>query len=533
MTAPIVNPILRGFNPDPSIIRVGEDYYIAVSTFEWYPGVQIFHSRDLRNWRLVCRPLDRASQLDMRGNPCSGGVWAPCLTHADGKFWLIYSDVKRRSGGFKDTHNYLVTADSIEGPWSDPIYMNSSGFDPSLFHDDDGKKYFLNMIWDHTATERGMRFGGIVLQEYDAQQKKLVGPITNIFRGTDLRITEAPHLYRRDGYYYLITAEGGTEYGHACTFARSKDLLGPYEVDPIGQMLTARDAPEAFLQRAGHGDIVDTPAGDLYMVHLAARPLPGLRRTVTGRETAIQKIEWPAGDWPRLAHGSVIPAAEVDAPDLPEHPWPAVPEVTEFTPGPLPLAFQWPRSPDWQRLFSLDARPGHLRLYGRESVGSYFEQALVARRQDAWTFDAETEVDFTPAGYQQMAGLICYYNAYLWHYLHVTADENGNRQLVVTSCEGDYPAGKLIFPLDAPIPLGDGPVRLGVSVDKAELRFRYAPSGGDWQELPPILDHSILSDEVGRAIGGSHTGVFVGMAAQDTGGTVTPADFAWFRYTPK
>ena len=135
----IVNPILPGFNPDPSILRVGDDYYIATSTFEWYPGVQIHHSKDLANWDLVTRPLNRKAQLDMRGDPDSCGVWAPCLTHDGTKFWLVYTDVKRKDGSYKDTHNYIVHAQSIEGPWSDPIYINSSGFDPSLFHDDDGR----------------------------------------------------------------------------------------------------------------------------------------------------------------------------------------------------------------------------------------------------------------------------------------------------------------------------------------------------------------------------------------------------------
>jgi xylan 1,4-beta-xylosidase len=170
----ISNPILRGFNPDPSIVRVGEDYYIATSTFEWFPGVQIHHSRDLVNWRLLTRPLTRPSQLNMLGAPDSCGVWAPCLTHADGKFWLIYTDVKRYGrttvGGasgasLRDFHNYLVTADDIEGPWSDPVFLNSSGFDPSLFHDDDGRKWLLNQLWDHRPGRN--RFAGIVAQEYD------------------------------------------------------------------------------------------------------------------------------------------------------------------------------------------------------------------------------------------------------------------------------------------------------------------------------------------------------------------------------
>jgi xylan 1,4-beta-xylosidase len=145
----IRNPILPGFNPDPSIVRVGDDYYIATSTFEWYPGVQIHQSSDLANWTLVTRPLNRKAQLDMRGNPDSCGVWAPCLSYADGLFWLVYTDVKRFDGSFKDAHNYIVTAPAIEGPWSDPVYVNSSGFDPSLFHDDDGRKWFLQMQWNH------------------------------------------------------------------------------------------------------------------------------------------------------------------------------------------------------------------------------------------------------------------------------------------------------------------------------------------------------------------------------------------------
>ncbi len=143
------NPVIRGFNADPSFCRVDEDYYIATSTFEWYPGVQIHHSRDLVNWRLVARPLRRARQLDMRGNPDSCGIWAPCLSHADGRFWLVYTDVKRLDGAFKDAHNYIVTCPTVDGEWSDPKYVTSSGFDPSLFHDRDGRKYFVNMRWNH------------------------------------------------------------------------------------------------------------------------------------------------------------------------------------------------------------------------------------------------------------------------------------------------------------------------------------------------------------------------------------------------
>ena len=235
--AVIANPILRGFNPDPSIVRVGDDYYIATSTFEWFPGVQIHHSRDLVYWRLIARPLNRASQLDMRGDPDSCGVWAPCLTHADGLFHLIYTDVKRygrtttagaSGASLRDFHNYLVTSPRIDGEWSDPVYLNSSGFDPSLFHDDDGRKYLVNMLWDHRPGQN--RFAGIVLQEYSPATRTLVGERHNIFSGTAIGLTEAPHLYKRDGWYYLLTAEGGTGWGHAVTMARSRTLFGPYEL---------------------------------------------------------------------------------------------------------------------------------------------------------------------------------------------------------------------------------------------------------------------------------------------------------------
>ncbi|HXI94251.1 MAG TPA: family 43 glycosylhydrolase, partial [Blastocatellia bacterium] len=204
MVATIQNPILRGFNPDPSIVRAGDDYYIATSTFEWFPGVQIHHSRDLMHWRLLSRPLNRPSQLNMLGDPDSCGVWAPCLSYDGGLFYLIYTDVKRYGrtsqpggvgAGLRDLHNYLVTCPTIDGQWSDPVYLNSSGFDPSLFHDDDRRKYLVNMLWDHRPGKN--RFGGIVLQEYSAAQRKLVGERRNVFTGTSIGFTEAPHLYKR------------------------------------------------------------------------------------------------------------------------------------------------------------------------------------------------------------------------------------------------------------------------------------------------------------------------------------------------
>lgn len=531
----IRNPILPGFNADPSICRVGEDYFIAVSTFEWYPGVQIHHSTDLVNWRLVTRPLDRAAQLDMRGNPDSCGIWAPCLSHADGLFWLVYTDVKRYDGNFKDAHNYIVTAPSIEGPWSDPAYVNSSGFDPSLFHDDDGRKWFLNMQWNHFSqgvggSPRHPSFAGILLQEYDPAAKKLVGPVKNVFKGTEQGLVEAPHLYKRKGWYYLTTAEGGTGYDHCVTMARSRSIWGPYELHPLKYPITSKDAPDAILQRAGHGQIVETPDGQVYHTHLTSRPLPGTRRSPLGRETGIQKCVWRDDDWLYLAHGGQVPAVEVEPPFDVQRDVAARVVRYDFADEKLPIDFQWLRTPVPERIFSLSDKPGALRLYGRESVGSWFEQALVARRQQHFALRAETEVEFRPVTFQQAAGLTHYYNRSKFHFLAVTFSETAGRMLTIMSCAGDWPDGRLSFPLAEPVPLpGEGPVGLAVEIDGAEERFFYRTDGG-WHPVGPALDASLISDEAGRGEHGSFTGAFLGMLAFDTSGSGLPADFAHFVY---
>jgi xylan 1,4-beta-xylosidase len=529
----IRNPILPGFNPDPSILRVGDDYYIATSTFEWYPGVQIHHSRDLANWELVTRPLNRQSQLDMRGDPDSCGVWAPCLTHADGLFWLIYTDVKRKDGSFKDAHNYLVTAPAIDGPWSDPIYMNSSGFDPSLFHDEDGRKWFVNMLWDHRT--RPLLFAGIALQEYDHHQQKLVGPVRNIYQGTELKLVEGPHLYKRqakDGtsWYYLLTAEGGTGYEHACTFARASSIEGPYETHPDKYVVTAKDSLLNPLQRAGHGDIVDTPDGRTYIVHLTGRPTTQKRRCVLGRETAIQEAEWRDDGWLYLKHGTNVPALEVEVPGTRDDSAYWAERRYDFA-GALHPDFQWLRTPETERIFETGG--GRLRLFGRESIGSWFEQALVARRQTHFSYDAEVTVDFAPVDERQFAGLTGYYGRYNFHYLTVTAHSDGQRELLIMSSMASFPDGKLAFPA-APVQIpNEGPVRLKLEIRGPALQFFYALGNREWETVGPVLDASLLSDECGgHAEHGSFTGAFVGMAASDLNGTGRPADFTDFVYRP-
>lgn len=534
----IRNPILPGFNPDPSICRAGEDYYIATSTFEWYPGVQIHHSTDLANWKLVKRPLDRASQLDMRGNPDSGGVWAPCLSYADGLFWLVYTDVKRMDGNFKDSHNYIVTAPAIEGPWSDPTYVNSSGFDPSLFHDDDGRKWFVNMLWNHRSRSIGgspkhPAFAGILLQEYNAETGKLVGPVKNVFAGSKHGLVEAPHLFKRNGWYYITVAEGGTGYQHTVTMARSRTIDGPYELHPDCFLITSKDAPDIPLQRAGHGQLVETPDGQTYHTHLCSRPLPGLRRSPMGRETAIQKCVWKSDDWPYLQGESVLPELEVPAPDEATVTEPRQASHITFDSGELPIDFQWLRTPYPERLFQMTGNV--LRLIGRESIGSWFEQSLVARRQEEASFRAETSIEYTPKHFQQAAGLVHYYNRHKFHFLGVTHHEDHGRVLTILSCPGHWPDGQLEFPLVDPIPLqNESVVELAANVDGAALQYFYREGQeGEWITVGPVLDASAISDESGRGEHASFTGAFVGMAAFDTSGDELPADFHYFNYIPE
>ncbi|KAM5345932.1 hypothetical protein ACJ41O_011793 [Fusarium nematophilum] len=523
------NPILPGFNPDPSILRVGRDYYIATSTFEWYPGVQIHHSRDLSNWTLVARPLSRASQLDMRGDPDSCGVWAPCLSHDGVRFWLVYTDVKRKDGSFKDTLNYVVSAPAIEGPWSDPVFANSSGFDPSLFHDDDGRKWFVNMLWDHRR--RPLLFAGIRLQEFDPEAGKLVGPSKNIYQGTELEFVEGPHLYKRNGWYYLLTAEGGTGYTHAATLARSRDIWGPYETHPQKHILTSKDAPHAALQRAGHADIVDTPDGKTYVVHLTGRPIGQKRRSVLGRETAIQEAYWGDDDWLYIKNGPV-PSLHVELPSARDDTAYWAEQRCTFDNG-LPQDFQWLRTPEPDRIFSVGN--SKLTLIGREAIGSWFEQSLVARRQTHFSYDAETTVSFSPSDERQFAGLTAYYCRFNFYYLTVTAHSDGQRELLIMSSQASFPYGRLETPFHAPVQIpNEGKVKLGVSVRMSKLQFSYALEGGELAKIGPVFDASILSDECGGHPGdGSFTGAFVGVACSDLNGTGTEAEFDYFVYRPE
>ena len=518
------NPILRGFNPDPSFCRVGADYFIATSTFEWYPGVQIHHSRDLVNWRLVARPLDRAALLDMRGNPDSGGIWAPCLSHAEGKFWLVYTDVKRLDGAFKDAHNYIICCETIDGRWSDPWYVNSSGFDPSLFHAPDGRKWFVNMRWNHRWAGSGAnpahdRFDGIELQEWQPE-RGLFGPRFDIYPGTDLGLTEAPHLFWRDGWYYLTTAEGGTGYDHAVTMARARRIEGPYETHPAKHVITARFAPDNPIQRMGHGQYVEGHDGRHWHSFLCGRPQPGPRGPfcAMGRETGLAEVEWRHG-WLWLKSGGQVAPTDLPLDAVQTAPQPL---RHDFSGPTLPPEFQWLRTPYPERLFTMTG--SCLRLTGRESLGSWYEQTLIARRQEEPSYAARARFRADPPGWQQAVGLTTYYNRHKFHAALITR-EAGARVVSLVSCEGDWQRESLTFHGLHACP--EGEVTLGVIVQGADQQFTL--NGAD---IGPVLDASLISDEGGKGEHASFTGAFVGVVAHDLSGQGWQADVTGFEYGP-
>lgn len=526
----ITNPILPGFNPDPSIIYANGAYYIATSTFEWFPGVSLYKSFDLKNWKLISYPLNRVSQLDMRGNPDSGGIFAPCLSYDNGVFYLIYTDVKNVTGRFWDANNYIVTTTDIEAEWSEPTYLNSRGIDPSLFHKSDGTKWLVGMEMSYCDGGKAgfPKWNGIIIQQYDEKNKKLIGECHKIFNGSTLGTTEGPHLYERNGYFYLLTAEGGTFYNHGVTMARSRHLFGPYEVDPCGQMLTSRYDCRLPLQRVGHADFIKTEDGENFIVHLCGRPLPSRGRSPMGRESAIQKVYWNEDGWLRLENNKTTPELTVTT-VLPEKPWAPLPEYDHFDSNVLPLHYQSLRIPITSSWCDLNARHGWLRLYGRESLSSHHDQSLIARRQQDFSFTAQTCLDFSPSSFQQMAGLVCIYDTTNYLYLFVTLNQKGER--TVNLMINDL--NKFAFPIGDGITLeNNNPIYLKVNVDYDAAYFFYSFDEENWHPVGHYVEYSKLSDEYFKERGYERfTGAFVGICCQDFTGEKAYADFDYFRYS--
>ncbi len=512
----LANPILAGFYPDPSITRVGDDYYLVTSTFSWFPGIPVFRSRDLASWTQIGNAIDRPGQLSFDSLGMSRGVFAPAISHRGGTFYVANTCVD--CGG-----NFLVTARDPRGPWSDPVWLRGvEGIDPSLFFDDDGKAYLVN----NRAPAGGSKYEGhraIWLQEYDVRARRMVGEATQLLDGgIDLSQKpvwiEGPHVFKADGRYYLSAAEGGTAADHRQVILRAESMRGPYVPGPANPILTQRhlDPSRPFpVTSTGHADLVRTPAGEWWAVFLGVRPYAEDYHN-TGRETFLLPVTWKDG-WPTIDGGTGPVPYAVRRPRLPAQPPSAVPTRGNFTLreefdgrslAPYWLMVRTPRE-TW---YSLTTAPGALSLRARPASLARREQpSFVGRRQQHLAATVTTAVHFAAAREGERAGLAAFQSDEYFYALSV-ARVGGRRVAQV-----ERRAGTGAVEVVASRPLGgapDAPVRLRIRADGARYAFDVAEGAGGWATLLGDADGRILSTRTAGGFGGNFTGVVFGMYAQ-------------------
>jgi len=537
----IKNPILPGFNPDPCICRKGDDYYLAVSTFEWFPGIPIYHSKDLKNWELYTHVLTDDETVDLKKLPSAKGIWAPCLTYCEEEdlFYVIYGVMNSMNARYFDVNNYLITATDIRGPWSEPVYLHSSGFDASILHDN-GKKYIVSLEWE--TREGYEKPGAICMVEYDSEKKEIIGYPKRIWNGgTDRGCIEAPHLYKRGEYYYIMCAEGGTGYNHCVTMGRSKEIWGSYAADPMNPIVTSvpgesneRHDPDhlkpryyntdSILQKSGHGSVVDTQNGETYLVHLCARPfVPELRCTL-GRETAIQKMIWTDDHWLRMANGGNLAEVLVEASNLPEVPVKQIPDLDDFNEEELGLQYYAPRIMP-QRFADLKARPGYVRIRGQESRTSLNQVSILARKLTSVYVTVTTKMEFVPEVHQHSAGLILYYDNMNYINLRKYYSETlGKSALSIIHLEN----GEKTEFLNTRIPVSDDPIYLRLTIEGRQSYFSWCYDGVNYQKIGRVFDTTRFSDEYCKY--GEFTGTMVGITCADRVKHSHYADFDFFEY---
>lgn len=510
------NPILSGFYPDPSICRVGDDYYLVASTFEYFPGLPIFHSRDLVHWHQIGHVLDRSSQLPLDGIRPSGGLYAPTIRYSQGVFFVINTlvDGKTKSG------NFIVTATDPAGPWSELYWLEGAdGIDPSLFFDDDGKVWYTGTRLKASSTfAQGQT--EIWLQEFDPANMCLVGEQYVIWDGAVKNAvwSESPHLYKIDGRYYLLTAEGGTAHHHAVVVTRSDVITGPYEGNRGNPILTHRHLGLDYpIVGTGHADLVETRAGEWWMVLLAMRPYGGYYYNL-GRETFLAPVRWEEG-WPIVSPGTGRVEFTYPAPDLPEQCWPTTPTRDQFD---LPaLAPQWfflrtPRDEFW----SLSERPGYLRLRLRpQRLSAQTNPSFVGRRQQHIHFVAQAALEFTPQTEHEGAGLALVQNNDFHFCFVVTRTIQPVIRLIKRA------AG--VEEILTEQPIVDGRCYLKVEAHEQAYSFYVATEPDAWQPVAEGIDGRILSTPVA----GGFVGAVIALYASSNGLTsVNAADFDWFEY---
>ena len=483
------NPILQGFYPDPSIVRVGRDYYLVNSTFIWFPGIPVFHSRDLVNWTQIGNAIDRSSQLNFAKLNTWQGVYAPDITFHAGTFYIINTCVP--CGG-----NFVITAKNPAGPWSEPTWLPIDGIDTSLFFDEDGSAWIIN----NGPPEEKPRYEGhraIWLQQFDTKQMKLIGPRkvlidSGVHPEENPIWIEGPHIFRKDGAYYLIAAEGGTAEGHSEVVFRSDKVTGPYVPFADNPILTQRDLKGSPITSTGHASFVKTPSGDWWSVFLGVRPYDD-QNFNTGRETFLMSVRWEQG-WPRITdHGARVPwvARRPNLPAGPRAPVPTSGSFTirdEFNGSKLPPYWMMMRNPvgKWWRLAG-----GALHLDARgTALGDMGNPSLWARRQQHLNATVTTRVRFSPPSDAAEAGLAAMQNDEYFYYLAVGRD-HGKRVVRLRRRAGgpDAMAGAVL----ASSPIPNGPIELRINARGAAYDFGWSADGKSWHSLARNADGTLLS----------------------------------------
>lgn len=507
------NPILPGFYPDPSICRVDEDYYLVNSSFTYYPGLPIFHSRDLVNWNQIGHALDRVSQLDLDDLEQSQGIYAPTIRYNKGTFYIVCTNVGKKG-------NFVITAQRPEGPWSEPYWLpDAPGIDPSLFFDDNGKAYYIGTYDAPDAKYFGDN--EIWMRELDTENMQLTGPRYGLWKGAlkDAVWPEGPHIYKISGYYYLMIAEGGTDYHHSVTIARSKSLTGPYEGYAGNPILTHRHLGRKYpVANVGHADLVQTQNGEWWMVALASRPYGGYFRNL-GRETFLIPVIWEDG-WPVVSPLSGKVELSYIRPALP-HDTPVKAESCDhFDSEKLDFIWNFIRTPR-EEVYSLTDRPGFLRLKLRSpKISEQKNPSFIGRRQQHINFRAKTVMEFSPEHQNEAAGiLLIQNNNYHMRFECTGTGENNIIQLVVCSDGKES--------IIARKEVGHKRIHMVVQAYGQDYSFYYGDENG-LQELAANVDGRILSTDVAGGFIGTYIGMFASSNGSDSKNT---ADFDSFEYS--
>jgi len=503
------NPILPGFYPDPSVCRVGADFYMVTSSFEWFPAVPIFHSRDLVNWQQIGHCLNRQSQLSLDSVRSSGGIFAPTIRHHNGRFYMVTTDTT-------GILNFIVHTDDPYGEWSEPVAVNAGGIDPSLYFDEDGKVYFTANALVSEAMPRGL-----YLWEIDLETGEVLDKVnTMLWAGTGGKHPEASHLYKRDGWYYLLIAEGGTELGHMISVARSRSVRGPYESCPQNPILSHRSSSNP-IQSTGHGDFFEDAQGEWWMCFLGVRHVGYPLAHHLGRETYLTPIDWSDDGWPLVNGGEQVDLQMEVHRDRQLGLKVTQPIRDDF--DQCALAFCWNFRRNLSAAsWSLRARPGHLRLQCLPaSIDDVGETAFVGRRLQHFNGRVETKLDFNLSSECEEAGLAFVMNE-RFHCEAVLTLREGRRVIVLRKR-----CGSLVVETVTEWS-HHGSVYLRCQFEAAELHF-YAGCDAEGSIFLGAMETRLLSTE----IAGGFTGLYFGMYASARGSvSQNYADFDWIDYAP-